>query len=82
MESRQGNILLPEFYNYLEVIIYNGPPNTIYGKYYGRVISGNEISILAALKECCCKSALFKNIVNPSDNIILYYLSEYSHKQH
>jgi hypothetical protein len=72
MESE--NILLPEFYDYLEVVLYNGPPNTIYGKYYGRVTSGDEYSILTALKECCCTCALFKNIINPSDNVILCYL--------
>jgi len=76
MESLQENILLPDFYNYLEVVIYNGPPNTIWGKYYGRVISGNELSILAALKACYSSDALFRNIVNPSDNVILYYLSD------
>lgn len=78
MESE--NILLPKFYDYLEVVIYNGPPNTIYGKYYGRVTSGDEYSILTALKGCCCTSALFRNIVNPSDNVILCYLSIWSYK--
>jgi len=76
MELLQENILLPNFHNYLEVVIYNGPPNTIYGRYYGRVTSGDEYSILAALKECCFKSRLFENILNPSDNIVLYHLEE------
>jgi hypothetical protein len=76
MDSLKENILLPEFYNYLHVVEYNGHPETIYGKYYGRVISGDEYSILAALKECCSTSQLFKNIVNPSDNVILFYLKE------
>jgi hypothetical protein len=74
MESE--NILLSEFYNHLEMVVYNGPPETIYDRYYGRVISGNENSILAALKKCWSTEALFKNIVNPSDNIILYYLKK------
>jgi len=76
MESLKENILLPKFYDYLEVVIYNGPPNTIYGKYYERVVSGDEYSILAALKKCYCTRLLFKNIVNPSDNVILFYLKE------
>lgn len=75
MESE--NILLPEFYNYLHVVLYNGPPETIYDKYHGRVTSGNEISILAALKVCCSTIQLFKNIVNPSDNVILAHLNEH-----
>lgn len=78
MAQSQENILLPDFYNYLEVVIYNGPPNTIYGKYYGRVTSGNELSIINALKECYYRNALFRNIVNPSDEVILCYLSEFS----
>ena len=48
----------------MEVVIYNGPPKTIYGKYYGRVISGCEYSILAVLKEYDLTRALFKNIIN------------------
>lgn len=79
MESVEENILLPEFYDYLQIVLYNGPPNTIYGKYYERVISGNESSILAALKKCAFRSALFRNIINPSDKVILCYLSEFSY---
>ncbi|AVL95197.1 hypothetical protein ma810 [Moumouvirus australiensis] len=71
------NILKPDFYNYLEVVLYNGPPNTLYGKFHGFVGYGEygcEDGIIKALKECSSTHNLFDNIINPSDNVIIAYL--------
>lgn len=72
------NILLLEFYNYLDIEIYNGPPETIEIPYTKPVLSGNEHSIIKAL-EACGPLMLFKYIYNPSDNVILLYLRKYTY---
>lgn len=59
------NILTDKFYYNLTYVIYNGPPNTIYGKYSGSVIT--EDGIIKAIETCC--DLLFKHIINPSDNV-------------
>ncbi|AGF84896.1 hypothetical protein QJ854_gp886 [Moumouvirus goulette] len=73
------NILKPDFYNHLDVVIYNGPPNTIYGKYKGFVGNGKhgyEAGIIKAIKKCMSPNRLFKNIINPSDEVIIAFLEE------
>lgn len=75
MELFQENILLPDFYNHLVMTICNGIHRYLFVNYKGEIISGNEISILNALKTCSFNKSLFSNIINPSDKIVLYYLS-------
>ncbi|AGC02354.1 hypothetical protein H012_gp095 [Acanthamoeba polyphaga moumouvirus] len=73
------NILKPDFYNHLEVILYNGPPNTLYGKYHGYVGYGEygcEDGIIKALDKCWSVDYLFDNIINPSDKVIIAYLKK------
>lgn len=69
------NILTEKFYDYLVVVIYNGPPNTEYGKYYGFVPT--EEGICTAMQKCAYPSSMFKHIINPSDAVIKAYIDIY-----
>nr|WBF70214.1 hypothetical protein [Megavirus caiporensis] len=73
----EQNILTSEFYKHLTVVLYNGPPETIYGKFSDFTLrSGNEKTIIKAIQECEDKTTLYKNIINPSDNVTIAYLKE------
>ncbi|BCS83650.1 hypothetical protein QLL95_gp0473 [Cotonvirus japonicus] len=73
----QYNILTKDFYNHLTTVIYNGPPETIYGKFDSFFLhSGNEKEIIKALHKCQSKHELYENIINPSDDVTIAYLKE------
>lgn len=73
----EQNILTSDFYKHLGVVLYNGPPETIYGKFSDFTLySGNEKTIIKAIQECWDKNTLYKNIINPSDNVTIAYLKE------
>lgn len=73
----EQNILTNEFYKHLTVVLYNGPPETIYGKFSDFSLrSGNEKTIIKAIRECQSKKSLYKNIINPSDNVTIAYLEK------
>lgn len=74
MDIKQ-NILTKEFYDNLIVVIYNGPPETLYGKYVGFVPT--EDGICLAIKKCAFAFELFKHIINPSEKVILSYVDKY-----
>lgn len=77
MINPEENILLPEFHRWMHVTLYNGPPETITVPYDKPVYSGNEYSILAAMKKC--GTHCFSCIVNPSDAVILEHLKNWKH---
>lgn len=62
------NILKHGFYDHLFIVIYNGPPQTIYED-YKRYFINSEDGIIKAIEKC--SEFLIDYITNPSENVML-----------
>ena len=68
--SIDQNVIMPEIYDHLEMVIYNGPPNTIYGKFLGNL--SIEKDLCEAVRKC--SDNIIKYIKNPSDKVLMAYI--------
>lgn len=74
VDPKYYNILLPEFYDNLHYVIYNGPPQTLHADYTKPVKTESDI-VRAILK---CGSRLYDYIINPSLEVMVAYCHDYS----
>jgi hypothetical protein len=68
------NILTSEFYENLIVVVYNGPPRTLYGKYNGH--THTEDGICKAIEEC--QGIRPSYIINPSNKVMMSFIKHFS----
>jgi hypothetical protein len=67
-----SNKLKDGYEKVLSYVIYNGPPNTIYGEYEGNL--DVEYNLMQAVRLC---SNLYKYIINPSENVTISHIEHH-----